>query len=49
MPTMLRTSKKARRIARDILGKPANWTEKLTPEQKELKERLLFLETSFQR
>lgn len=49
MPIMLRTSKKARKIAQSILGKPTNWTERLTKEQQELKRRLLFLETSFQK
>lgn len=49
MPTMLRTSKKARKIAEDILGKPANWTERLTEKQKEVKQRLLSLDTTFQK
>lgn len=49
MPTMLRTSKKAQKIVESILGKPSNWSEKLTPEQREIKRRLRALDSRLQK
>lgn len=49
MPAMLRTSKKAQKIAESILGKASNWQEKLTEAQREVKRRLIALESRIQK
>lgn len=43
---MVRPSGKARKIAWDILGKPANMTSKRTPHQDAVNRRILAEETS---